>query len=46
MLLPLVAPTPDVEFSDTERIFIVTELRRQFLTVLELADLHNNRWNW
>jgi hypothetical protein len=39
---PTVGKTPEVTFTDAERIFIVTRLPEDFLDVLELADVHNN----
>jgi hypothetical protein len=39
---PIVGRMPDVVFSDDERIFIVTELRKGYVTVLEMADIHND----
>ena len=39
---PSIGKTPDVTFTDAERIFIVTRLPEDFFDVLELADVHNN----
>jgi hypothetical protein len=39
---PIVGKTPDVLFSDDERLFIVTALRTDYVTVLEMADIHND----
>jgi hypothetical protein len=42
IMQPIVGKTPDIVFTDDERTFIVTEMPKDFVTVLEMPDIHND----
>jgi hypothetical protein len=42
MLPPIVGKTPEINFTDDERMLAVADMPKDFISVLEMPDIHNN----